>query len=217
MKSSVTKRFEENAEIVYSRHPRIIWAIFLLVGLTFVLLQSYFALPRSLPLFIKDSFFPIVVIITGLLLLKYPNNKNLLIFGILYFFMTIITFFTNWIPKPYGTFFFLLGVWGFTDYHSFIKYKRSVFSELMRGNYYLAFGVILSTFIFGIITEVVNLPFMIWDYTIPLPSIDFWGIPALIAAFGWTPWTLAILAIFYPFVLRRPSAFTKFKRIKKVL
>ena len=215
VRNKVVRNIEQDAEILYNRHPRILWALFLICGLLAVLIQSYFALPRNIPMVLSDGLFPIVVVASGLLILRYPKNKNLAIFGSFYLVLTTTTYLTSWIQKPYGTFFFLLSAWAFADWSNYKRFRKSLFSEIVRGNYVLAFGILVSTFIFGVVTEIINLPFMIWEYHLPMPSLSSFGVPALIAAFGWTPWTLAILAIFYPFVLIKPSWLIRFKRFRK--
>lgn len=195
----VSKGITERLKVAYTEYPRLVWAIFLLLGLITVLLQTYFAKPRGIGSVLFDAAFAILVVFTGFILLLWPQIKFLFLFGGFYLFLMGVTYFTSYIPKPYGTFFFLLSTWSFTDWLNYKNSGKCIFSELMDGNYILASGVLLSTFLFGLVTELVNLPFLIWEYNIPMPSLDSFGIPALIAAFGWTPWTLAILSIFYPF------------------
>ncbi len=207
--SKLINHLVEDLEIEYERHARVFWIIFFVVALLFIIIQSYIALPRNVNLLLVDSFVPIILAGSAIFIFLKPKNKNLLIVGVLYLILTLLTYLFdfNAISKPYGTFFFLYGMWLVVDWYNYKKYKRSIFSEMIKGNYYLAFGVFLSTFIFGLITELVNLPFMIWYYSIPLPSLNSFGIPALISAFGWTPWTLSILAIFYPFTFKKPKKF----------
>lgn len=201
------KHFIEDLEIEYEHHPRIFWIIFFILALLFIIIQSYLALPRSLDKLIIDSSFLIFIVLSILFLFIKPQNRNLLLIGILYLSLTFLTYYLTLIPKPYGTFFFLLSIWLIIDWHNYETYRKSIFSQLISGNYYLAFGVFLSTFVFGIITELVNLPFGIWYYKIPIPSLTSFGIPTLIVAFGWTPWVLSILAIFYSFTFRKPKKF----------
>ena len=199
-------------EVEYKKHPRIFWVIFVTCGLIFVILQSYFADPRPFVYLAMDSFFPIVLALSLYFLLLFPYNKNLLLIGIFYVFLTAFTLMTRLIPKPYGTFFFLLAVWLLVDWYNYKKFKKGIFHEFVSGNYNIALGVFLSTFIFGLITEIVNVPFGIWEYHIPESVSRSEGVPVLMAAFGWTPWTLSILAIFYPFVHQSSRKFRLFRK-----
>ena len=170
-----------------------------IVGLLFLTIQTYLAQPRSFWLVANDLILPILVVSVFTFILYSPKNIHLFTLGIIFYLITLLVWLTSSIPKPYGTFFFLFGSWLLVDWFNGKRFGKSVIIEISSGNYRLTNGVILSTLVFGLITEVVNLPFMIWEYNIPLPSIDTFGVPALLAAFGWTPWILSILAIFYPF------------------
>ncbi len=180
---------------------RDIWIGLSIFGLIFILTQSYLAKPRAFGNLLLDGLLPILVVLTFLTILKIKRNTVLLIFGIFYLLLVFITFFTNLFPKQYGTFFFLFASYLFVDWYNYLKFKKNITLELQKDKSVIALGVFASTFIFGLITEYVNLPFMIWSYNTPLPSLKVFGIPAIIATFGWTPWTLVILSIFYHFVL----------------
>ena len=197
----------EELEIEYEHHPRLFWIGFFIITLLFLAIQSYVAMPRGAGKFLIDFLLPILIVASIIFIFTFPKNRNLLFIGILYMILTLVVYFADFIEKPYGTFFFLFGIWFLVDWFNYRKFKKSIFSELIQGNYYLAFGIFLSSFLFGIITEFVNLPFLIWEYNIPLTSLDSFGIPAIVAAFGWTPWILAILAIFYPFTFQKPKRF----------
>ena len=181
---------------------RTIWITLALAGIIFILAQSYIALPRPILDFLIDSFLPILVITTFITILIYRNNQFLLLTGLLFAILTLITYLTTIFAKEYGTFFFLFAVYLLVDWYNFQSFSKNLTSELRNDRSMIAIGIVASTFIFGLITEIINLPFMIWSYNIPIPSMSSFGIPALIAAFGWTPWTLSILAIFYHFLLR---------------
>jgi hypothetical protein len=180
---------------------RNVWVGIAVVGLVFILLQSYVAQPRGLAVLIGDGLLPVAVVATIIFLLVSKSHRPMLWLGVIYLSLTGVTLITSLFAKPYGTFFFLFGTYLLVDWFNFRRFDRSLMAELRKDYSGVAIGIVLSTFVFGWVTEVINLPFMIWSYHIPLPSLDVWGVPALIAAFGWTPWTLAILAIFYHFVL----------------
>ena len=55
-----------------------------------------------------------------------------------------------------------------------------------------AFGLFISTIIIGAIVEIINIPFRIWWYQWPFPSIELMGLPIIMIAFGWLPWVLAM-------------------------
>lgn len=186
---------------LYRKYPRIFWTTFLAFGYVFILIQTYIAEPRSLNAIAIDMLFPTLILFSTFIVFLSKNSNTLLVIGGLYLVLTFSLLFFDFIPKEYGTFTFLFGVWLVVDYINYRRLRTSVYHELVKGNYTLAAGVFVSTFIFGAITEIVNLPFYTWSYNIPFPSLSF-GIPALIAAFGWTPWTLSILAIFYGFIAK---------------
>lgn len=187
---------------------RHVWVAIALLGLGFILTQSYLAEPRDWLVFAQDSLLPIAVVATIVYLLLTTSHPPMLWLGLLFLVFTGITFVTTIIEKPYGTFFFLFAVYLLVDWYTFAKFGHSIMVELRRDRSVIAVGVMASTFLYGLLTEVVNVPFMIWSYQIPLPSLDMGGVPVLIATFGWTPWTLSILAIFYHFVLRQKQILT---------
>ena len=211
MHKSIFNHFIDDLEVEYEYHPKIFWIVFFIIALLFIIIQSYLAIPRTMGKLIIDSLFPIFIVLSIIFIFLKPKNRNLLLIGILYLILTFLTYHSTLIPKPYGTFFFLVGIWLIVDWYNYKRYRKSIFSQLISGNYYLAFGIFLSTFIFGIITELINLPFLIWNYNIPIPSLASFGIPALVSAFGWTPWVLSILAIFYPFTFKKPKSKNKTK------
>lgn len=180
---------------------RAIWLVLLIVGLAFLMAQSYFADMRPIDQLIFDSLLPIMVVATMAFLLLSHTQESLLWLAAVYFMFVVVVWATDWIAKPYGTAFFLIASYLLADWFSFHRFGGNIMSDLRQGRSRISLGVFAATFAFGVVTEVVNLPFGIWGYRIPIPSLDLYGIPALIAAFGWTPWTLAILAIFYHFVL----------------
>ncbi|MBI4004660.1 hypothetical protein HY358_00825 [Candidatus Roizmanbacteria bacterium] len=177
------------------------WSLYLIAGLVILSLQSYIAFPRSPLLLLQDLIIPSVIVITSIFVLFKPKALNLLFIGLLYMFLTMIFLFVDSKMKPYGTATFLFGTWLLVDYVNLKKFNQSIVTNMVNPQSKIGKGVFFSTFIFGLITEYTNLPFEIWTYNIPLPSLTNFGIPALIAAFGWTPWTLSILSIFYYFIL----------------
>jgi len=199
-------------EIEYKKHPRIFWAIFVFFGLIFLFVQSYFAEPRPFVYLFMDLVFPTVAVFSILFLLAFPKNVFMLLLGLLYFFLTAMTLLLTLIPLPYGTFFFLMSVWFMADWFNYEKFKKSVFSEIVSGNYNLASGVFLSAFVFGLAVEAVNLRFLLWEYTIPFPYMTSYGVFAVMAGFRWVIWTCALLSVFYPFVYKSRKRFHFFKK-----
>lgn len=182
-----------------------IWTLLSLVALMFGIIQSYLAKPRSLNELLIDSLLPTLVVLTFVIIIQIKKNFLLLVSGLLYLVLMMIILFTDLYPKQYGTFFFLFSIFLLVDWYSYMKFKTNLTAELQKDKSVIALGIFTSTFVFGLITEYVNLPFLIWIYDIPLPSLEVFGIPALIATFGWTPWTLAILSIFYHFILKEKN------------
>ena len=115
--------------------------------------------------------------------------------------------FLKFINPAYGTLFFLEAIWLIGDWINIKVFKKSIFSELSKGNYYIAIGIILSTMIMGSIVELVNIPFKIWWYQWPFPSLELFGLPIFTIIFGWLPWILSMFVIFYPFATKKPKNF----------
>jgi hypothetical protein len=184
----------------YRNHPRLYWSVFITVCFLVLLLQAYLGASPEQPFLLDQFLFPIIVVVSGFVLLAVPKQPVLFVTGFMYLILCTGIFFFEILPNPYGTFCFLLGIWLVVDWLNYKKHKTSIFFEIINGNTRIAAGVFLSTFVFGLLTEYINIPFGIWSYHIPIPMTDVLGIPALIAAFGWTPWTLSILAIFYYFL-----------------
>lgn len=117
--------------------------------------------------------------------------------------------FPTFIKIEYSTLSFLMGIWLVGEWFNFRKFKKSLLSELLKGNYYLAFGLVLSTVFLGSIVEFLNAPAGLWWYRFPFPSLEIFGVPFFIAIFGWFPWILAMFVFLYPFALKKPKKFRK--------
>jgi hypothetical protein len=138
------------------------------------------------------------------------KNRYLLIYGILYFvlgFCVGFLRFPSFIKTEYATVAFLAGIWFIGDWYNYRKFRKSLLSELLKGNYYLAFGLFLSTVVLGSVVEFLNAPAGLWWYRWPFPSIEVFGIPIFLAAVGWFPWIFAMFVFLYPFALKKPKKF----------
>ena len=207
MYKRIIKHFINDLEIEYERHPRIFWISFLIFMFIFVILQSYIAEPRSFKILLKD-FWDLGLLFIPLIIVFWNKKiRNILIFGILFLIISILMWFNiiRFIKPVYGTLFFITALWFLGDWFNSKKFKKSVFSELLKGNYYLAFGIFISTIIIGALVEIVNIPFRIWWYQWPFPSIEVMGLPIIVIIFGWLPWVLAMFVFLYPFALKKPK------------
>jgi len=207
LKKILTRCLDRLAE-EYRRHPRYIWVCFLIFMFLFFILQSYIAQPRPFQELFYDLwdlsllFFPLIYVFWS------EKLGNLLIFGTIFLIISLLMWFDviSFIKPAYGTLFFICSLWFLGDWFNTKKFDESVFSELLKGNYYLAFGLIISTVVVGALVEIINIPFRIWWYRWPFPSIKIMGLPVIMVAFGWFPWVLAMFVFLYPFALRKPRA-----------
>lgn len=205
--SKIFKHFIESLEFEYEHHPRIFWISFLFFMFIFLILQSYIAEPRSFQILLKDCWDLGLLFIPLIIVFWNKKIRNLLIFGILFLviFLLMLLKIIKFIKPAYGTLFFIMALWFLGDWFNSKKFKKSIFSELLKGNYYLAFGIFVSTIIIGALIEIINIPFKIWWYQWPFPSIEIMGLPVIMIAFGWLPWVLAMFVFFYPFALKKPK------------
>ncbi len=202
--------FVEGCEIEYERHPRLFFVLALYAAYLIIFIQSYFALPRSLLLVFQDTADMLLFIVPVSFVAIRLRLRNLPIFGLLYFALGIARAFfgvPTFIHKEYATIAFLVAIWFLGDWLNLKVFKKSLISELLRGNYYLAAGLILSTVVLGALVEFLNAPAGLWWYNWPFPSLTIFGVPVFLAAFGWFPWIFAMLVFLYPFALKRPRRF----------
>jgi len=211
MRNKFVNHLIEDVEIEYEYHPRIFWVGFLTFMFLFFIVQSYVAQPRLLQYLFYDLWELFLLFIPLIFIFWSKKTRNLLIFGGIYLVISLLMWFgvLNFIKPAYGTLFFICALWFLGDWFNIKKFGKSVFSELLKGNYYLAFGLFISTIIIGAIVEIINIPFRIWWYQWPFPSIELMGLPIIMIAFGWLPWVLAMFVFLYPFALQKPK---KFKR-----
>ena len=111
----------------------------------------------------------------------------------------------DFIKPAYGTLFFICALWFPGDWFNTKKFDKSVFTELLEGNYYLIFGMFISTMVMGAVVEIANIPFRVWWYQWPFPSIKIIGLPMMMIAFGWLPWVLALFVFLHPFTFQKPK------------
>ena len=211
MMKKLFKHFIEDLEIGYEHHPRLIFCSFIILSYIIILVQSYFALPRSFATVFLDTWEILLFIIPLSFVVLRLKVRNLLIFGIIYFILGfIIAFlkFPSFIKVEYATISFLVAIWFIGDWFSYKKFKKSILSELLKGNYYLAFGLFLSTIVLGSVIEFLNAPAGLWWYRLPFPSIELFGVPVFLATFGWFPWILAMFVFLYPLALKKPKKYS---------
>jgi len=198
----------DDIEFEYEHHPRLLMCIAIILTYLLMAVQSYFALPRSPLSVFLDTWEMLIFVIPLCFIILRLKVRNILFFGIFYF---ILGFFIGFLRLPsfikieYATISFLVGIWFIGDWYNYKRFKKSLFSELLRGNYYLAFGLLLSTVVLGSIIEFLNAPSALWWYRWPFPSIEVMGVPVFLAAFGWFPWIFAMFVFLYPFALKRPK------------
>ena len=198
----------KKAEIAYAQHPRIIMFMCILLFYSFIVIQSYAALPRAFLTVFFDTWELLLFVIPLAFIILRLKVKNLFFFSAFYFilgFSVAFLRFPNFIKPEYATISFLVAIWFIGEWCNYEKFKKSLLSELLRGNYYVAFGLFLSTVVLGSIIELLNAPVGLWWYHWPFPSIELFGIPVFLAAFGWCPWILAMFVFFYPFALKTPK------------
>ena len=213
--SKVIDNFIEDLEIDYNRHPRLIMFSLILSSYFLILLQSYFALPRALTSVFLDTWEILIFLIPVCFVVLRLRIRNLLIIGGAYFVAGLcVAFlrFPGFIKIEYATLFFLGGIWFLGDWFNCKKFGKSILSELLRGNYYLFGGLFLSTIFLGSVIEFLNAPAGLWWYRWPFPSVEIFGVPVFLAAFGWFPWILAMLVFIYPLSLRSPKKITRRKK-----
>lgn len=211
MKGEKPKDALEEVEEEYERYPRIFIISFLLLVIAFLIVQSYFAEPRELFKLISDSWE--ILFLFAILIFTFWIRKSisLFVFGLIFLLIPLLMFLgiIDFIKPAYGTLFFLGAVWFIGDWINFKRFKKSLFSELLNGNYYIAAAIIFSTLFIGALTELINIPFKLWSYTWPIPSIKIAGVPVVYIIFGWLPWIIAMFVIFYPLSLKKPKKFRK--------
>ena len=201
----------EETEKEYEKHPRIFLISFIIFVAIFLIVQSYFAEPRNLSNLLFDSWELILLSLILIFVFWSRKVKNLIIFGLAFLFVSLLMFFkiVNIFKPAYGTLFFLFAIWFIGDWINFKKFRKSLFTELLKGNYYIAVALFLSTALLGTLTELINIPFKLWWYNWPIPSIEIAGLPIVYVVFGWLPWLIAMFVIFYPLALKKPKRFKK--------
>lgn len=169
--------------------------------------QSYLAINRPLTSLISDTWeFSFLV---SILIFLFASGKPqyFLPFGILFLATSLLMYFgiLNFIKLEYGTIFFVLSLWLLGDFTNYKYFGKNIFTELVRGNYYMAGGIFISTVLVGGLVELINVPFRIWWYSWPFPSLMMGGTPVFMLIFGWLPWILAMFVFLYPWTLREPK------------
>lgn len=201
--------FIEELEIEYSQHPRLILFASIVLMYFAVLIQSYFALPRDFTTVFLDTWEQLIFFIPLSIIVLRLKVRNLLIFGLIYIILGFAIVFRSleFIKVQYATISFLAGIWLTGEWINYKKFNKSLLSELLKGNYYLLIGIVLSTVILGFVIEVLNAPAGLWWYSWPFPSLEFLGVPIILVSFGWFPWILAMFVFLYPFALKKPKKF----------
>jgi len=159
--SKIFQHFIEEFKTEYKHHPRLIIFVIIILFYFLILIQSYFALPRAFTSVFLDTWEMLLFIIPLSLIILRFKVKNLLAFGIIYFILGLsVAFlkFPDFIKLEYATISFLVAIWFIGDWFNYRKFKKSLLSELLKGNYYLAIGLLLSTVVLGSIVEFLNAP-----------------------------------------------------------
>ncbi len=207
---NVFKHLIEDLELDYENHPRLICFAVIVLFWFLILIQSYFAAPRNFTVVFLDTWEILFFVVPLLVVVARLKIRNLLLFGGGHIILGIsVAFlrFPSFIKIEYATLFFLTGIWLIGEWFNYRKFKKCLLSELLKGNYYLAFGLVLSAGLLGSIVEFVNAPAGLWWYRFPFPSLEIFGVPIFIAVFGWFPWILAMFIFLYPFALKKPKKF----------
>lgn len=196
-----------NLKNLYLRYPKRFWVVSFLIFWIVLIYQSYLALPRDFNNLITDTWEFTFLIVIFLFLFSSGKVKYFLPLGLLFFIISMVMYFGGFkfIKMEYGTLFFVLSLWLLGDFGNFKYFGKNIFTELIKGNYYLASGIFISTVLIGGLVELVNVPFRIWWYSWPFPSVMIGGTPIFMVAFGWLPWILAVFVFLYPWTLRQPK------------
>ena len=136
MGNKLIQHFIRDVEIEYKHHPRIFWISFLIF--MYVIIQSYLVQPRPSQLLFEDLldlaflFFPLIYIFWS------AKLRSLLIFGTIYLIISIVMWFgiIDFIKPAYETLFFICALWFLGDWFNKKRFDKSLFTELLGGNYY---------------------------------------------------------------------------------
>jgi hypothetical protein len=201
----------EKVEVEYQNKPRIFIIGFFVLATLFLIIQSFFAQPRAITSLVFDSWELIISSILLIYVFWKREVKNLLLIGLVFFVISVLMAFNfiSFIRPGYGVLFFSVAIWLIFDWVNVKRFKKGIFTELLRGNYYLAGGIILSALVLGSVIELSNIPFQLWEYHWPIPSLELGGVPIIYVVLGWLPWLMAIFVLFYPLAIKRPKKFNK--------
>lgn len=196
-----------NLKTLYLQYPKRFWVIFFLIFWAVLIYQSYLAAPRPLTSLMRDTGEFSFLILALIFLFFNGNSKYFLPFGLLFFIISLVMYFGGFrfIKVEYGTLFFVLSLWLLGDFGNYKYFGKNIFTELITGNYYMASGIFISTVLVGGLVELINVPFRIWWYSWPFPSLMIGGTPIFMVAFGWLPWILAMFVFLYPWTLQKPK------------
>lgn len=196
-----------NLKHLYLQYPKKFWVLFFILFWIILISQSYLAIPRSFISLMYDTWeFSFLV---SILIFLFSSGKPFIFlpFGILFLAISLLMYsgIWNFIKVEYGTIFFVLSLWLLGDFGNYKYFGKNIFTELIRGNYYMASGIFISTVLVGGLVELINVPFRIWWYSWPFPSLMLGGTPIFMLAFGWLPWILAMFVFLYPWTLQEPK------------
>lgn len=91
--------------------------------------------------------------------------------------------------------------------------KKSIFSEIIAGNYSIIFSVILTTIVSGLIHEVPNTFSYEWIYqNIPFTSYEIWDVSVFILTAGWLFLTTGSVVLYNLVVGDRETLMDKFRQ-----
>lgn len=198
----------EDIEMEYEHHPRAVLFSCIVLFYLLIFFQSYLASPRQAQSVFTDTWEMLIFLVPLSFIVLRLKVRNLLYFGAFYliFGLSLAFFgFPKFVHPPYATISFLVGIWLLGEWFNYRKFRKSLLSEMLRGNYYIAFGIFLSSVFLGAIVEVLNAQVGLWWYRYPFPSVQFYGVPVFLAVFGWFPWILAMFVFLYPFAEREPK------------
>ena len=66
--------------------------------------------------------------------------------------------------QEYATILSLGGIWLVGEWYNYRVFRRTMLTDLLSGNYYLATGLFISTVLLGALVEFLNAPVGLWWY-----------------------------------------------------
>jgi len=188
----------------YRDNSQSFLVLLIIFGTLFMIVQSYYAKPRSFFTVLQDTWALWSFTIPVFLIIIYPKPNFYLFFGVCYILLSFgIAFFglSVLIPKPYATIYFTTGLWLVLDRINYFYHKKNSITDLLtKFNFFLALlfcGLVLAATI-----ELINVSAKLWWYYEPFPSLKLFGFTPLTFIVGWVPWVLCLMSEIYFFTLK---------------